>query len=399
MTPGKDKQDETKQTGDGSETTPAPSKSNGDSVHLLRPKGEPRTNPSDFAISLAAKGGTDHLLMNPGTERVHSMQGFDDTYVDIVDYIVRITHRIWEEKQIGYIYDTYSHNSKVTSDSGLQCGRDKIIADTVHTINAFPDIRLYADEIIWAGDDEVGFHTSHRGFIIGHNTGFSEYGPPTGRKTVVWAIANCIALENEIFEEWVIYNTASLILQLGFDPHEKAREIGSRENLDALGEMRSGEPERLLGQGKPAHMQSKEASGFDVEDFLRLTYHYVWNWRMPGKVDDAYAPNMRFHGSTNREYYGRGEYKSFVLSIMAMFPDLVMQVDDLYWMGNEQEGFLASVRWSIVGTHRGIGIYGPPTGRHVNMWGITQHYIKNGRIVEDWMLFNEFGVMQQIYRE
>lgn len=398
MATDKDKQDETKQTNGGSKTAPGPSKKD-DGAHLLRPKGEPRPNPTDFSISLAAKGGTDRLLMNPGTERAQSMQGFDDTYVDIVDYIVRVTHRIWEEKQIGYIYDTYSHKSKVTNDTGLQYGRDKIVADTVHTINAFPDIRLYADEIIWAGDDEVGFHTSHRGFIIGHNTGFSEYGPPTGHNTVVWVIANCIALENEIFEEWVIYNTASLILQLGFDPREKAREIGSRESLDVFGEARSGEPERLLGQGKPAHMQSKEASSFDVEDFLRLTYHYVWNWRMPGKLDDAYAPNMRFHGPTDREYYGRGEYKSFVLSIMAMFPDLVMQVDDLYWMGNEREGFLASVRWSIVGTHRGMGIYGPPTGRHVNMWGITQHYVKNGRIVEDWMLFNEFEVMQQIYRE
>ena len=33
------------------------------------------------------------------------------------------------------------------------------------------------------------------------------------------------------------------------------------------------------------------------------------------------------------------------------------------------------------------------------MWGITQHHIQGGRIVEEWMLFNEFEVMQQIYRE
>ena len=30
-----------------------------------------------------------------------------------------------------------------------------------------------------------------------------------------------------------------------------------------------------------------------------------------------------------------------------------MQVDDLYWMGNDVDGYRASVRWSIVGTHRG----------------------------------------------
>ena len=33
------------------------------------------------------------------------------------------------------------------------------------------------------------------------------------------------------------------------------------------------------------------------------------------------------------------------------------------------------------------------------MWGITQHHIKNGKIIEEWMLFNEFAVMQQIFRD
>src|SRR5918997_6668645 len=213
-----------------------PARREGD--HSLRPKGEPRTNPRDFRISLGAKGGTDRLLMNPGTERAQGMRGFEEDYVDIVDYIVRITHRIWEEKYVGYIYDTYSHRSKITDDSGLQFGRDRILADTVHTINAFPDIRIFADEIVWAGDDEVGFHTSHRGFLVGHNTGPSRYGPPTGRKVVVWAIANCVALENKIFEEWVLYNTSSLLRQLGFDLRQKARELGSRADPDGFGDPR-----------------------------------------------------------------------------------------------------------------------------------------------------------------
>lgn len=364
-----------------------------------RPESGPRGMPGDFSISLAAKGGTDRLLLDPGTERVQSMRGFDDTYVDIVDYIVRVTHRIWEEKHIGYIYDAYGHNCKVTDDSGLQYGRDKIVADTVHTINAFPDIRLYADEVIWAGDDEEGFFTSHRCVIIGHNTGYSRYGPPTGRKVVVWCLANCVSLENEIFEEWVLYNNASLLIQLGFDVRQKAREFGNAADPDALIGPRFGEPERLLGQGKPFHLPAKESRDFDVEDFLRRAYHYVWNWRLPGKVDDTHAPTLRFHGPSGREYYGRGEYKSFILSIIAMFPDIALQVDEVYWMGNEREGFLASVRWSAVGTHRGYGIYGEPTGRRVYLWGITQHHIRGGRVVEEWMLFNEFQVMQQIYRD
>lgn len=354
--------------------------------------------PSDYSISLREKGGTDRQLLLPATERRQSMRGFDETYVDIVDYIVRITHRIWEEKQIGYIYDTYRHNAKVTDDYGLQYGRDKIVADTVHTINAFPDVRLFADEIVWAGDDVGGFHTSHRTVIIGHNTGWSKYGPPTGRKVVVWCIADCSSLENEIYEEWVIYNNSSLLQQLGFDLRAKARELANeRAELSRPIDVRFGEAERLSGQGKPPHVPEPGADPLDVDAFLRWTYHCIWNWRNVGHVDRTHTPTVRLHGPTGRELYGRGEYKSFVLSMLAMFPDLAFQIDDLYWMGNDRDGYLTSMRWSAVGAHRGWGIYGKPTGRRVHISGITQHRIRGCRIEEEWMMFNEFELMQQIY--
>jgi hypothetical protein len=33
------------------------------------------------------------------------------------------------------------------------------------------------------------------------------------------------------------------------------------------------------------------------------------------------------------------------------------------------------------------------------MWGITRYCVRDGRIVEEWTLFNGFGVMRQIYHE
>ena len=358
-----------------------------------------RHMPEDFSISLATTREEERSSSGPVTERRQSMRGFEDTYIDIIDYIVRITHRIWEEKDVGYIYDTYSSTSRVFDDYGLQHGSEKIVADTVHTINAFPDIELYADEIIWAGDDEVGFHTSHRTLITGHNTGFSRYGPPTGREITCWCIANCVSLANEIFDEWVIYDTASLLQQLGHDLPEMARELGNQADVDTPNDLRSGEPERLPSQGKPPHLSLAHTGRFDVEDFIRVTYHNIWNLRMLGTVRDAYAPELGFRGSTNRVFQGRGEYQAFILSMLAMFPDLALQVDDVYWMGNDEEGHLSSVRWSFVGTHSGMGVYGPPTGRQISMWGISQHKIKDGQILEELMLFNEFAVMQQIFKD
>src|SRR5690349_944149 len=78
-----------------------------------------RPMPTDYTISLFALGGTDRSLLHPPTQRRQPMRGFEEQYVDIVDYIVRITHRIWEEKDIGYIYDVYRHNARIHHDDGL----------------------------------------------------------------------------------------------------------------------------------------------------------------------------------------------------------------------------------------------------------------------------------------
>ena len=112
------------------------------------------------------------------------MRGFEDTYVDIVDYIIRITHRIWEDQDAGYIYDTYSPGCFVYDDSGPNYGVERVVEDTMASIHAFPDTRSWADEVIWAGNDEQGFVTSHRYITTGHHSAPGDGDrPPAARST------------------------------------------------------------------------------------------------------------------------------------------------------------------------------------------------------------------------
>ena len=76
------------------------------------------------------------VLMNPGTQKRQSMKGFDDDYVDIADYIVRCTHKIWEEKGLGLIYTPYRHNAVTHTTEGLTYGRDKVVADSAKTLSS-----------------------------------------------------------------------------------------------------------------------------------------------------------------------------------------------------------------------------------------------------------------------
>lgn len=358
----------------------------------------PFVMPRDFSISLAETGAPDAAINEPGRrERRQEMAGYEDTFSDIIDFILRATHRIWEEKAIGYLYEHYSANVRVHGDSGTTYGREPVIAGTTQMIAAFPDLRILADEIIWCGDGAGGFWTSHRVMLVGRNTGWSEWGPPTGRTIAVRCIADCRSTRNQIVEEFVIYNTASIVAQLGYDVRELARvERARRLAAGTAIPEGSGEITRLLGQGRPTRPLDETDAPFDIEQFVGATFDEIWNWRLLDRINRSYASHLRFHGPTDREMYGVGEYTAWVLALLAMFPDAALQLDNVQWMGNDEEGYLVSVRWHRIGTHTGNGFFGPPTGRPVSMWGITHQRVVGGRIVEEWTVDNEFDVLVQL---
>jgi predicted ester cyclase len=362
-----------------------------------------RYMPPDFSISLRSGYGT----VFPSTEqraRRQPMRGFEPTYLDIVDYIVRDTSRIWDQQDIGYIYDTYAPGCRVYDDEGMKYGVERVVFETMQAINAFPDTRHYADEVIWAGDEDQGFATSHRAVNVGHHTGPWRWGPPTGKKINLWVIANCVTRDNAIFEEWVLYNTGARLAQLGIDLVAAARSIGNQKTAVPLTEHQAGEVERIIGGQVPAPYPANDRHGsaadsFDVDYEVRALFHNVYNRKNLAAIDQAYAQNVRWNAATNRSGYGRSEVKAMARMLMSTFPDLGLHVDEVYWMGNDADGYAVSVRWSASGTHRGYGLYGKPTGRRVFLWGLSQLYFQHGRIVEDWMLWNEMDVMAQILKD
>lgn len=354
--------------------------------------------PTDYAISLAnytGRGTSAETRIPDDFGPPQSLDGFEAVYRNIIDYIVRITYRIWEDRDVEYIRATYADDARTYDDYGLQRGDEKIVQDTYHTTAAFSDIQLIADEIVWAGDDEVGFHTSHRTLIRGTNDGPSRYGPTTGRSVDVLVIANCVSLQNEIFLEHVQYNSAAMLEQLGFKLDESVQELIA---APPAGWPRDGETWRQLrAAASPTQplCKGEPITGFDVDRFVRDHFNELWNRRNVEVLAANCAPSFSFQGPTNRTFSGLDPMREFAQSIMVSFTDMEWQMDEVYWMGNDSEGYLTSERWSAVGVHVKPGIYGPQTGRPVQIWGITQHEIKDGRIVREWTLFNELDLMMQ----
>ncbi len=188
---------------------------------------------------------------------------------------------------------------------------------------------------MWAGNDEVGYHTSHRTIIRGTNDGDSKYGPATNKTIDVLVIANCVALENEIFLEHVLYNNSSMLQQLGHELNNLVPTLASAPfpgwprdatTWDSLRD--STRPQRPISIAQPI-------DGFDVDKFARSTMKKLWNSRDFEVLNKAYDSGFSFEGPTDRKFYGSASYKALLEELATAFPDLQLQIDEVYWMGND----------------------------------------------------------------
>jgi predicted ester cyclase len=350
---------------------------------------------TDTDVTLHDKGDLKQIISADGYNKP-AMPGFDPKFRDIVDYIVKITHEIWEERGIGRLYDYYGTNMRIHTSSGDIFTRDKVIEGTIQSLAAYPDRRLYADEVIWSGDDEKGYYTSHRLTHEGHNWGHTQYGPPTGKKVSYRAIAECSVVEGVIIEEWLVRDELSLIYQLGFDVHEMARQMALQEADSGLLVTVPAEVDRLRGQLAPETFEDKAAS--TIENFVRRSIHEIWNWRLFNKVDAYYVPNYICYSASGRELYGRNQFTNYILSLLSPFPDMAVFVDHFCALEDGPNRYRTATRWTMVGTHTGPGSYGTPTGNQIKIMGVSHHLVENNRFVQEWTVFDEFALLKQLYR-
>ena len=323
--------------------------------------------------------------------RRQPLDGFDTDYVDIVDYIVRCTHKIWEEKAIGLIYTHYAHNVLVHYSSGIMYGREGMVNNTIMRVAAFSDRRAYADDVIWGGDETNGFYSSHRVASFGTNTGHTEHGPPTGRKVFRWGIADCFVIQNRIVEEWLASDGVTELRQMGYDPLELAH-----KSVTAKLPYTHGEIDRMpTGQYAPEFHDVPSPD--DPQAFIGAVLHNLWNARLVNMVRAHYSSGHVAFVPGNRKLYGFGDYENFVITLMASFPDVALTIDHQCVLGNEARGYRVATRMTLQGTHDGFGPYGAPTGRRIFLIAIAHHIIRGGKIVQEWMVFDEFALLKQLH--
>lgn len=105
---------------------------------------------------------------------------------------------------------------------------------------------------------------------------------------------------------------------------------------------------------------------------------------------DLYAESVVLHGYDGVPP-GLDGVKAFYHGIFTAFPDLTVLAQDFV----EQSGKLA-VRFLLTGTHQGPFQGIPPTGRTIQVPGITLLRFENGQCVERWSELNSLLLLTQL---
>ena len=345
------------------------------------------------AIVPSPAGRSIEDLLSPRPRR-QALTGFDADYSDIVDYIIRCTHRIWEEKNVGLCRSHYGRDCSIHTLAGPVTGVEAVVANTLATLAAFPDRSLIGEDVIWSEDAPGLFHTSHRIVSLMTHLGDDAFGPATLRRAQVTTIADCLVRENRIIEEWLVRDNAHLLRQLGIDPWTVARSQAETDRAEGSAghAWRGEEIMRVLdGGGLVAHPPADHPAAGPAA-MLEMAVNAA-------RLGDAsHMMSVSAEGSwpSGRKWVGRGGWIGAMNQLTAVLEASRVVIDHWAATALPHDEIAVALRWSLAGRHVRQGVYGPATGRQLLVLGVSHYRIRNGRVMEDVTVFDELAVLRQL---
>ena len=317
------------------------------------------------------------------------MKGFDPKFEDLPDYILGVTREIWEGRGVAALHRYYAPDIPVRSPSSVLIGNQGVVAATLATLSEFPDRVLLGEDVIWCGDEEAGFLSSHRILSTATHTGDGAYGPATGRTLRYRIIADCAARENVIYDEWIVRDQGAIVRQLGVEPKRFAAE-------------------RIAAEGGPAACVKPLTPETDAEaryrgrgnDHPRGTVYADLVTRLMdadlAAVREHYDRAVQTEAPGGVTGHGRAAPERFWMALRSSFPSAAFRIHHVIGREDPEMPPRAALRWSLQGRHDGFGAFGGPTGAEVYVLGLSHAEFGPRGLRREWVLYDETAIWKQI---
>ena len=315
--------------------------------------------------------------------------GADD---DIVDYILGITFEIWEGGGVELIHQYYAPDSVIYGLDGITHGAEAVVDATRATLRGFPDRLLLGEDIIWSGDRDAGYYSSHRLLSVATNRGPTVFGPATGRRIRMLNIADCVVEEGIITREWLCRDNMTLATQLGADPLVEARKMAERQS-EELSRWIAAEIDRVAALDAPA-VDRPVSPREDPTAFAWRVLHSCWHGDRQ-MFDTTHAPYTALHRSPLSHYSGRAKVHDYYQNLRRIMGHVHFSVDNVASQPFGTNGTDVAVRWTATGFHEGEVLGVEPTGKPIFILGITHWRCVNDHIAVEKTIFDDLAVLSQ----
>ena len=323
------------------------------------------------------------------------LQGAYGAADDIVDYILGITFEIWEEGGVELIRQYYAEDCPVYGLDGVTLGAGQVVDGTRATLDGFPDRLLLAENVIWAGNREDGYYTSHRLLSLATNNGPTVYGPATGIRIRMTNIADCVVKDGVIVREWLVRDNMTLATQLGAEPVAAARAMAERRTPE-LKKWVNSEIERLKGVEEPVVRRAAMTPRENPEGFAWRVLGSIWRGDK-ARFDTTHAPYSVLHRSPLRHYSGRDEVFAYYQSLRKVMGDVHFSVDHVASQPFAESGTDIAVRWTASGSHQNDIMGVAATGKPLFILGVTHWRCIGDRIASEATVFDDLAVLSQTF--
>ena len=317
------------------------------------------------------------------------MKGFDKKYKNFPDYILKITKQIWEGKDVDSIGEFYTDNIPVRSPFGITYGNKPVIEATYNTLKEFPNRQLLGEDVIWNGNDDKGYHSSHRILSKGTHLGDGFYGKPTGKDIYYRVIADCACKDNQVYDEWIVRDQGAMVRQIGYTPKEFAQIMidkeGGLEKAKKLFDKNDIKPSDYY----PINVE-KSSPGENYSKILSKVFEGGYDFKDYNRASNIYWPG-------NKLGHGREDISKFWNSLKDIFTDIKFTIEHVGYLDESDKNPRASIRWFLEGLHSNDSEdYGKKTNSKLFIMGINHVELNQDGIIREWVLFDEVAIWKQI---
>ena len=317
------------------------------------------------------------------------MKGFDKKYKDFPDFILKITKQIWEGKDVDSIGEFYTDDIPVRSPFGITYGNKPVIEATYNTLKEFPNRQLLGEDVIWNGNDDKGYHSSHRILSKGTHLGDGFYGKPTGKDIYYRVIADCACKGNQVYDEWIVRDQGAMVRQIGYTPKEFAQIM-----IDKEGGLEKAKKLFDKNDIKPSDYQpekiKKDSAGQKYSEILSKVFEEGYDFNDYNRASSIYWPG-------NKLGHGREDISKFWNSLKDIFTDIKFTIEHVGYLDESNKNPRASIRWFLEGMHTNDSEdYGKKTNSKLFIMGINHVELNQDGVIREWVLFDEVAIWKQI---